>query len=178
MEKKYIENFKKNIDIAALATLTAIWSAFIGKILFFNFFQYMVPSTWVYVYELVTFISTFSAYKKTRKNAEEVEILEDLYDIKNDIDESVDMSKKFIKFMTTPKQETKENAAVESSEVKLDKQQRTPLQIFYTTAIKAFAAIAVVYLIAMLICWSVPCAGAMGALIIIPICIGLIDAYY
>lgn len=259
MDKKYIENFKKNIDICALSLILSIWSVFIFKIIIFHIFGIMLAQKYEMLGILLFFISIFAGYKKSRKdnNEEEIKEAEDLiHDCVNFAEKSQKNTRKFFNYITSPKsknieeyfkndssdttesEETKtsnddettdnsnstpentdmsveeeskaeddlsteisdvdasteenkveddllsdeeissEDINNESTDTTKSEETKTPLHIFIRTWLITFIVITCIYLIAMLICWTYPCAGAMGLLLVGPIVVGFIDAFY
>lgn len=258
MDKKYIENFKKNIDICALSLIISIWSVFIYKIVIFHIFGIMLAQKYEMLGILLSFISMFAWYKKNRKDNNEEEIKEGESLINDCVDfaeKSQKNTRKFFNYITSPKsknieeyfkndssdttesEETKtsndeaaddsnstpentdmpveeedkveddlsteisdvdtsteedkveddllsdeeissEDINNESTDTTESEETKTPLQIFIRTWLITFIAVACIYLIAMLICWTYPCDIAIILLLFGPITFALLIAFY
>lgn len=105
MEKKYIENAKKNIDIWVYSAVISFFVVVAINYFLDKGFDFILNDKYQILFGMFSFICSFNSLKKARKNKEPDERLDDIDEIKDSIKSSVNNAKQFVHNCTNSKTE-------------------------------------------------------------------------
>lgn len=105
MDKKYIENAKKNIDIWIYSVVASFAGVMMIDYFLDKAFDFILYDKYQLLLGMVLFICSFNALKSARKNNEQSDQLDDIDEIKDAIKKKANSAKDFVHNCTDAKTE-------------------------------------------------------------------------